>query len=53
MGDWLGPKDRDFWHRVEQRYLDWCEKHGIEPYVCRVEGCDNQLPCRKHLVHEL
>lgn len=46
--DWISPEDREYFRRIEESYLKWCEKNGVEPYACAVEGCDNKLPCRKH-----
>lgn len=48
MVDWMTPEDREYFHAAEEQYLKWCEEHGVEPYICGINGCDRRIPCRKH-----
>lgn len=45
---WISENDAEFWEGVERRYLEWCDRMEVKPYICLVEGCDRHLPCRKH-----
>lgn len=45
---WIDPEDAEYFARIEEKYLAWCERKGVEPYICRVPQCGRHLPCRRH-----